>query len=326
MTIETAGPPPESTADEPPASAWTEVSLRVQPAATEAIAELLQQFTGSGVSIEPPIEALGPDEGYVLDEDAPVLIRGYVYGVVPAGRRSGLRRRLQRAGLLGQIGGRIGWRTIREEDWAEAWKAHYQVQRVGRLVIRPAWRDYEPREAEVVVALDPGMAFGTGQHPTTRMCLELLQEALRGGDRVLDLGSGSGILALAALLLGARAAVAVDIEDQAVAATTANAALNRLQERISVRQGSLNVVAREGPFDLVLANINAATLIALAAGLHRALVPGGCLIASGIIAARAAECLEAFRATGLRLERALEDGDWRAYALRADMRGEAAAG
>ncbi len=335
---------------------WTEVSLRVRPAAVEDVATLLQDFSGAGVAIEPPIEALGPDEGYVLDERAPHLLRAYHYGAVSKGRRVALRRRLRERELAAAVVSRLAWRTLREEDWAEAWKAHYDIERLGRVVIRPAWRAYEPQPGDVVVSLDPGMAFGSGQHATTRMCVEAMQRAAgnaqpgaqqatrdrqRGaqeatgsaqhghrqpssGDAaaferrvdVLDLGCGSGILAIAAVALGARRCLAVDIEEQAVAAAVANAALNGLEERISVRLGSLDAVAGDETFDLVLANINAATVIALAAGVYARTRLGGVVVASGIIADRAPACEQALLDAGFAIEDRLADGDWRAIVAR----------
>src|SRR5690606_30366452 len=115
-------------------------------------------------------------------------------------------RSLEQAGLADALRGEPAWGTVREEDWAEAWKAHYDIEKVGRVVVRPLWREYTPQPGDVVISLDPGMAFGTGQHPTTRMCLQALQEQERpagqaGLGRVLDLGSGAGILAIAAVAL-----------------------------------------------------------------------------------------------------------------------------
>lgn len=311
--------------DEPPF--WTELSLRVRPEASESLAEMLQELTGSGVVIEPAIEALGPDEGFVLDVDAPVVLRAYVRGVVEPDQRRILARRLRRRGDPDVVIGRVIWRTIREEDWAEAWKAHYDVEHVGRVVIRPAWREYQAREGEVVVSLDPGMAFGTGQHATTRICLVALQELVeeqgtwnreqgeRGG-RVLDLGCGSGVLAIAAVALGVGSIVAVDVEEQAVAAARSNAALNGMEDRIEVRHGSVGVVADDGSFDLVLANINAATIAALAGDIARLLRPGAALVASGIIEERAEACAAAVEKAGLRIERRLAAGNWRAFVAR----------
>lgn len=287
------------------------MSLKAPPQAVEAAAEALRELTGAGVSLEPPIEALGPDEGYQLDSSAPWTLRAYARGDVGEALRRRAARALRRAGLADVVSG-LSCRVIREEDWAEAWKAHYDIERVGEVVVRPAWKEYAPRPGEVVVALDPGIAFGTGQHPTTRMCLQALQDPAAGvqGATVLDLGCGSGILAIAAALLGAGRVLAVDIEEQAVAATRSNAALNGLDGRITVRQGSLDATADWGQFDVVLANINAATLSALAPGLAAALRPGGLLVASGIIAAREASCRSALAEAGLRVEQALAEGEW----------------
>lgn len=290
---------------------WTEVSLQVQPAASEAVSDLLQRLTGSGVTIEPPIEALGPDEGYVLDESAPLVLRGYFYGAVSPSRRGAIRRALTAGGLASSIADRLHWQTIREEDWATAWKEHYHVEHAGRIAIRPAWRDYSPKKGELVVTLDPGMAFGTGQHPTTRMALIALQELITPGATVLDLGAGSGVLAIAAVGLGAESAVAVDTEVQAYEACISNAALNRMEGRIRSVHGSLDDVTAFGPYDLVLANINAATVTRLAGGVHDALKPGCAVVAGGIIEEREPGVIEALQAGGFVIEKKLQEGDWR---------------
>ena len=295
---------------------WTELSLRVRPDAAEAVAELLQDFTGAGVAIEPPILALGPDEGYVLDAGAPLVLHAYMYGAVAPSQRARLRRRLRATGLDSALAGPIAWRTLLEEDWAEAWKAHYDIERVGRVVVRPAWREYTPEAGEVVVDLDPGMAFGTGQHATTRMCLQLLQELLQPGDQVLDIGTGSGILAVAAVKLGAGSCLALDIEEQAVKAALENASRNGVADRVRVAQGSIDLAAAAGPFDLVLANINAATVSALAVRLRGVLNLGRELVAGGIIRERLPDCREACEAGGLVIDRVVKDGEWRTLVAR----------
>jgi ribosomal protein L11 methyltransferase len=297
---------------------WTEMSLRVRPDAVEAVADLIQEVTGTGVAIEPPIEALGPDEGYILDGTAPYTLRGYLYGAVSSARRDNVRRRLRNASLGTSVLGAIGWRTLREIDWANAWKEHFQVEHVGRVVIRPAWREYKPTRDDVVVSLDPGMAFGTGQHPTTRMCLLALQDVVKLGDHVLDLGAGSGILAFAAIALGAKDALCIDTEEQAVAASIANAELNGMSDRVEVTPpGSIELAAGKGPFDLVLANIIARVIIVLAPNIVEQMKPGAALITSGIIGERERETLAALAAAGLEFERRLEEGDWRAFVHRA---------
>jgi ribosomal protein L11 methyltransferase len=216
--------------------------------------------------------------------------------------------------------GALETRLVQEEDWAGAWRDHFPVLHVGRrLVIRPGWRRYRPRPDEVVLALDAGMAFGTGLHPTTRLCLAGLErwadEGRLEGARLLDVGSGSGILSIAAARLGARSVVALDTDPLAVEATTANARRNRVGRIITARAGTLPVAAE--PFDLVAANLVASVLVALAAELHRSARPGsgardtgGRVLCSGIIAEREPEVRRALLAAGFRMARRDVETDW----------------
>ena len=291
---------------------WTEITARVHREASEAAAELLQDLTGRGVTIEPPIQALGPDEGYVLDEAAPETLHAYIHGPVSESQRRELVDALRDVAGDAYVGD-IEYGTIREEDWAETWKEHYDIEKVGRVVIRPAWKDYTALPGEIVVSLDPGMAFGTGQHPTTRMCIQGLQDKMRPGDYVLDLGSGSGILAIVAIALGAKSVLATDTEEQAVQASVENAALNGMQETIVVRPGSMEAVGSDGPFDLILANINAAAVSSLAAAMASEMKPGAWLFAGGVINEREAMARSALEAAGLRIERVMSEGDWRTF-------------
>ena len=232
---------------------------------------------------------------------------------------------LQAFGLrpIGELSGRV----VHEADWANAWKAHFPVLRVGRrIVIRPTWRRHRRQPDDVVLALDPGMAFGTGLHPTTRLCLAALEGlADRGGlaerrcdggpARVLDVGSGSGILSIAAALLGAGEVLAVDVDPIAVDASAANARRNRLARVVRAREGS--APSGEGPWDVVVANLIASLLVTLADGLVADLRPGGVLLASGIFENREADVVAAFAARGLAVDRRWAEGDWVALELRA---------
>ena len=258
------------------------------------------------------------DEGLAarVDPTRPVTVRAYI-----AGRRMPRRRRSNKRGATLAIYRRLGCghigeletRSVHEEDWAEAWKSHFPVLRVGRrLVIRPTWREHEAAADDVVIALDPGMAFGTGLHPTTRLCLAAIEDlADRGGiqgKRVLDVGCGSGILAIAAALLGAGSVVGVDTDPIAVEATAANAALNGLQATVSARRGS--VPTSDGPFDVVLANLIATLLVDLAPLLRQAVVMGGGIIASGIFVDRLEEVLHALEDVHLRVVNRWSEGEW----------------
>jgi ribosomal protein L11 methyltransferase len=179
-------------------------------------------------------------------------------------------------------------------------------------VIRPTWREHTAGDDDVVLALDPGMAFGTGLHPTTRLCLAALEGlADRGalaGRRLLDVGCGSGILAIAGVRLGAASALGVDTDPIAIEATAANARRNRIGRRVRAREGSLPTGQR--PFDVVVANLIASLLVRLAGDLRTEVAPGGTLLASGIFVDREAEVREAFEAADMLVAGRLAEGDW----------------
>jgi ribosomal protein L11 methyltransferase len=236
-----------------------------------------------------------------------------------AQRRRALRRELAALGL--GLALRSRWR--REEEWAEAWKRFFGIERMGRgLVVCPTWIDYAPRPEEVVIRLDPGMAFGTGQHATTRLCLEVLESRLRPEERaprrtplcVLDVGTGSGILAIAAALLGATRVLALDVDPVAVGVARQNVAVNGVEGQVRVVEGSLGADSalpdEGGPrFDLVLVNVSSAAITEMAPALARALAPGGTLVASGIGDASAEACRSALEMAGLKvLDQAHREG------------------
>lgn len=294
---------------------YLEISLAVPAEYADEAALRLRDLAPEGVVIEPPVVPLGPDEGVRFEPWRPALLRLYW----PLDERLAERRR--RLALLVAalpFAPETRERLVREEDWAESWKAFFRVEHIGRrLVIRPTWRDYTPREDELVIDLDPGMAFGTGQHATTRLCLAALENLVDANMDVLDLGCGSGVLALASARLGCRAVLALDIEPVAVATTRANAALNGLQGVIRAEQGSLDDSwpLPSPPLhvaDLLVANINATVLVALAPALAAALRRGGRFLGSGIIEPRLDEVLLAFAAAGLRLDQISAEADWRA--------------
>jgi ribosomal protein L11 methyltransferase len=211
-------------------------------------------------------------------------------------------------------------RPVNEEDWANAWKEYYHVTLIGhKLVIRPSWREYTPREGEVVLTLDPGMAFGTGLHPTTRMCLEQVEQRTQLGMRVLDVGTGSGILSIAALKLGAASAYAIDNSSVAVESATENAVMNDLSEHIQVVLGVLDDAESQrmaNQYDFVLANIIAQVIGSIAPQLALTVAPGGLLVVSGIIEARRADAAQPLLATGLELIEEVKIDDWLALVWR----------
>ena len=186
---------------------------------------------------------------------------------------------------------------VEQEDWQNAWKKYYHAMDIGkRLAIVPGWEQYDTDRT--AITMDPGMAFGTGTHETTALCLEVLDERVRGGERVLDIGTGSGILAIAALKLGAAAAEGVDIDPMCVRTAGENAARNGVEDRLTVLVGDLSDKA-SGVYDLITANIVAAAILSLAPHVPALLAPGAVFIASGIIDTRKEEALAGLRAAGL---------------------------
>lgn len=296
-----------------PRSRWIEVTALVDGEAVESISEVFSRYSHGGVVIEYPTEA-GPEiawnEEAVIATDRPIAVRGYL----PA-NRDGRRRQRQLEEAVWHLG-RI-WpidgptaREVDESDWANAWKDHFFVHRIGeRIVIKPTWREHVAGPNDVMVILDPGMAFGTGLHPSTRLCLEALEDLVRDGDRVLDVGTGSGILSIAAAGLGAASVLAVDVDPVAVDAARANVAVNHLEHVVTVREGGAADAALE-PFDLVVANIIARVIVEHAAPLAAAVRPGGLLIVSGILLERAAEVSAALSEHGVDTEEPRQEGDW----------------
>lgn len=339
--------------------------MEAEPEAVEAITELFARYGyNQGVVIEEQVQP-EPDGGAVIDPTAQVKIRTYLplepetdlqtltekaeeEDASPEAASLGQHERIQKLreglyylGMMRKIGP-LEVAERQEEDWANAWKEFYQVHRVGRRsVIKPPWQPYEAAPDDLVIEIDPGMAFGTGLHPTTRLCLILLEDHLNPAQhkKVLDLGTGSGILAIAAAKLNAPQVIGVDTDPVATRAAQENIERNGLKDHVVIETGSLAVEAgskAEGgfysfseeaqkqppaltaalPFDAVIANIIARIIVALSESLGRSLRPGGLLITSGIIAERAVEVEESLAAAGFELVEHREESDWVAFAHR----------
>ncbi len=293
------------------AGEWLELQIEVQLSLQEEVGLFLTDFSGRGVVLE-DFAASG----------AAGLVGVKAY--FPAGdfdgaRQQELQRYLERLRELSYQVGPLQLRSIREEDWAHNWQAHFTpIKLTRRLVIRPPWGEYEAQADELVLIVYPGMAFGTGRHPSTSLCLQALEDlgetlAVFGDDcQALDVGTGTGILALAAARLGAKV-LAIDIDPEAVAAARENILLNRLQEVI--RAEDLPLTAIRQRFDLIMANLTMADLASLAESLAGRLLPRGRLIISGFLQDDLEHLLERFVAQGLqRLQHYLRD-DWVAVTL-----------
>src|SRR5512145_159320 len=281
---------------------WIEISLSVDGEAAEAVAELLQRYGHQGVAVEQ--EGIPPDQWD--DGEAQPAQRLTVRAYFPADERAE-QSRLELESGLGYLNMMYPmpapvYQVVKEEDWAEAWKAHYHPVRIGRkLMIRPLWAEADLLPGDLEIALDPGMAFGTGTHPTTQLCLEALEDHVQPGVNVLDLGSGSGILAIAAAKLGAASVLALDIDPVAVKAAQENVEQNGTADKIVVQSGSLDsLIASPRRFDLIVVNILAKIIIAMC-GQHLGDVvrPGGVALFSGIIEDQVEAVETALRETGL---------------------------
>ncbi|MBK9123474.1 MAG: 50S ribosomal protein L11 methyltransferase [Chloroflexi bacterium] len=288
---------------------WIEVTVTLSPDLADLAAGVLEDFGHQGVSIErDDIQPDHWDEGELPPPDASI-VRAYM---VADARAETARLEIDTA-LAAYNLPPAAYQRVDDEDWAEAWKAHYHTTRIGnRIVIRPVWEEYAPEPGDLVIALDPGMAFGTGTHATTRLCLMSMEELMRPGLSVLDLGCGSGILAIAAVMLGAAHVTAIDIDPVAADITRDNAEANLVADRITAMQGSLETVRTSARrFDLLLANILARIIIEMCdQGLGDIVRPGGAAIFSGIITEQVTDVATALERAGYRVTHVRTEGDW----------------
>lgn len=304
---------------------WHEVAVTVSAEGEEAVADLFYELGCPGVSVEDPELLQNYIESGLWDYHTfgEVALTGtsVVKGYLP--ENEDLADKLKRLDqdlrhLLEDFPHwvvQVKGMTLREEDWATAWKAYYKPARIGKhFVIKPTWEEAPAEAGDIVLELDPGMAFGTGTHPTTTLCLEMLEKIVRPGQRVFDLGTGSGILAIAAAKLGARVE-AVDLDKVAVEVARENVALNGVGESVKVEWGDLGQVL-DGQADLVVANIIADVIIRLLPELRQLLAPAGEFLASGIIDTRADEVEAELKAAGLEIVERAEDSGWILYRAR----------
>jgi len=296
-----------------PVGVWYELSTSADSEAIEAVAELFARFGyNEGVSIEEPFTQEQDGDNLTIDTSRPALVRTYIAGEAydPAIVEQ-IRAGLFHLGRMRPVGELIVTQRS-EEDWASAWKEHYKPLRASnRIVIRPPWFAFEARPDDLVLVLDPGMAFGTGMHPTTRLSLFQIEQYVRSGQSMIDVGTGSGILALAAARLGASPIDAVDIDPMSVRVARGNLELNDATELITMDVGSADWATSRGKqYDIVVANIIARILIELSADLVAATKPGGLLLLSGIIEPKEASTRETFESLGMGLIEHNQIEDW----------------
>ncbi|MHB9093225.1 MAG: 50S ribosomal protein L11 methyltransferase [Eubacteriales bacterium] len=301
---------------------WREISVNTDKIAAEAVSDILIECGAGGVAIEDPVMINQRIAENVWDAFAfpdELLNRNYVTvkAYFPrdhklAGRIRQLKERLcnlQGAFTPDPVKG-IDFSDVREEDWANSWKAYYKpVQVSERIVIKPTWESYCQAPEQLVIELDPGMAFGTGTHPTTTMCIKSLEKIIKGGENVFDIGTGSGILSIVAAKLGAGAVKAVDMDEVAVEAARENVNVNGVGHIVEVTAGNL-LDGVQGTADVVAANIIADVIIRLCPDAAKVVKTGGRFVASGIIAARAEEVLKHIKQQGFVVEEVTREGEW----------------
>lgn len=310
---------------------WAEIALQVRADSVEPATALLTESGCAGVVVHDPLaRSSDPHAEWIREPGQPepdrATVTGHhcrVAGYLPFDEQLEailweIREGLDTLASLGfDAGTEVDLKSIQDDAWATAWKAYFKPFRVGnRLVVKPSWEAWEEQPGDLILEIDPGMAFGSGTHESTRMCLELIEASVRPGERVLDWGCGSGILSLAALLCGAGSVLAVDLDPVAVETTLQNARAAGREGPIVVRKASIEALPDEETFDRILANIVANPIIAGAGEIALRLRPGGEAVLSGVVREREPEVVSALEQAGLERMTTLHDGEWRAFRFR----------
>ena len=289
-------------------------------AAEELIADVFYRFGVKGVVVDDPTMEAPPGADVVLEDDVRPSVNA-VSGYFPAAtfdqdQRRNFEKALKSLSRQLPMQQRIFYRSLDEEDWAESWKAFFWPEKVSaRIVVKPTWRDYHPSGDELVLEIDPGMAFGTGTHPTTSLSMQLLEKHLRPADRLLDIGTGSGILMVAASLLGAAAVHGIDNDPVAVYVAQQNLVLNAIPADCSKAWTGDLVGGVTARYDCVVANILAPVILGLLPDVRGVLAPEGRFICSGILESQQAEVVEKAQTLGFHLIEAVDREEWVALAM-----------
>ncbi|NMA94865.1 MAG: 50S ribosomal protein L11 methyltransferase [Clostridiales bacterium] len=304
---------------------WIEVTIKTTSQGIDMISQILYDVGVKGVIIEDPsdIEAFASepgdwdyvDEGLLSDLTEDVLVRGYLE------KDDALHDRLQYIrqtvrDIIKDVSsmdigpGEVELVAVSENDWASSWKSYFKPRKVGKkIVIKPTWEEYAGKNEEVIIEIDPGMAFGTGTHETTILCMEMLEKYIKEQDIVLDIGCGTGILSILGILLGANRALAVDIDKNAVDIAKENAKINYVEDKLEVVHGDL-FGSVEGQFDIIVSNIIADVIIEISQDIDKFMKNSGLFIASGIILDRLKDVKQALDKSGLNIIECITLGEW----------------
>ena len=305
---------------------WTEVTIKTTTEAVEAISNILIEERCGGVMIEDPKDFLFQkknelDWDYVEEEvfnksgQDGVLIKTYI----PEERNvlefvETVKARISQLPSFGlDIGeGSVTLSNVKESDWANEWKKYYKPTKIGKkIVVKPSWEEYKQEEGDLIIELDPGMAFGTGTHETTSMCIRELENYVDDTKTVFDIGCGSGILAIAAAKLGSKEVVAGDLDEVAVKVSKENCEINHVSDKVTVKHGSLFEVV-DSKADVIVANIIADIIKILAKDVSKFLNEDGVFISSGIILAKIDEVCESLTENGFEIVKVERLGEWSA--------------
>lgn len=306
---------------------WAEVSVDTSHEATELVSEILQELGAAGVVIEDPallneyIRSGLWDYTDLKESEETEVVRVKAYWALDEELEGKLQRLAARLDGMTAHGidtgaGAVSWKAVADEDWAETWKEFFHTEKIGaRTVIKPTWEEYEAGAGEIVAELDPGAAFGTGQHATTALCIRALEELVRPGMTVFDVGTGSGVLAIVAAKLGAKRVEAVDFDPVAVRVARENVRQNDVEDIVRTGQSDL-LKSVEGRADLIIANIIADIIVRLFGEVEAHLAPDGTMLLSGIIEDRLQDVVEAAALHGFAVEKIEQEKGWAAVIVK----------
>ena len=306
---------------------WAEVSVDTSHEATDLVSEILQELGAAGVVIEDPallneyIRSGLWDYTDLKESEETEVVRVKAYWALDEeleGKLQCLAAWLDglKAHGIDKGAGAVSWKAVADEEWAETWKEFFHTEKIGaRTVIKPTWEEYEAKAGEIVVELDPGAAFGTGQHATTSLCIRALEELVRPGMTVFDVGTGSGVLAIVAAKLGAKRVEAVDFDPVAVRVARENVRQNGAEDVVRTERSDL-LKSVAGKADLIIANIIADIIVRLFGEVKGSLAAGGTMLLSGIIEDRLSDVVEAAAAHGFAVEKIEQEKGWAAVIVK----------